>query len=496
MTSLEKYNLLIDGKTQVPSREKYFDAVNPSTGEVFAQVADASQEDMGSAITGARRAFDTSGWPQLGVKERGQYLIKIAQLIRQEAKDLALLECLDTGKTIKQTTFIDVPTAADTFEYFGQLSWPLGGCVNPVPDPVESKTLREPVGVVGCIIPWNYPLIMAAWKIAPALITGNTVVLKPSPLASVSVMKLAQWIKAAGLPEGVLNIISSSSHEVSAELVKHPAVDMVSFTGSTRTGREIMRLASESVKKITLELGGKSPNIVFADCDLQTAVGGTLSAIFMNQGQMCTAGSRLLLEDKIYDAFMRELVTRTKNFKIGPAMSYETDFGPLISSEHRKHVLNFIEQGVKEGARLVCGGRIPQEEELRRGFYLEPTIFEGVHNGMSIAREEIFGPVLSVIRFSTVDEAVKIANDSEYGLAACVWTKDLNKAHDVSRRLRCGNVWINTYGGFYNEAPFGGCKQSGFGRELGLEGLLEYTHTKQICTDLTPGGKPLVSAWF
>jgi len=350
------------------------------------------------------------------------------------------------------------------------------------------------VGVVVAIIPWNYPLIMTAWKLAPALLAGNCVVLKPSPAACASVMLLAKLVAQAGLPKGVLNIITSSRAMAGQELVNSPDVDMVSFTGSTKTGEAVMALASKGAKKLTLELGGKSPNIVFADCDMEAALGGALSAIFMNQGQMCTAGSRLLVEDKIYQEFVDKLVARAQNLKIGPADNFETEFGPLVSIEHRNRVLKYIEKGKQEGAKIACGGKVPDVNP--KGAYLEPTIFINVRNNMSIAQEEIFGPVLCVMPFTSVDEAVHIANDTKYGLAAMVWSKDLEKADKVARRLRCGTVWINTYGAFLNEAPFGGYKQSGFGRELGMAGLWEYTQLKHIATDQTPGGKSLVTSWF
>ena len=337
-------------------------------------------------------------------------------------------------------------------------------------------------------------MIMTAWKLAPALLTGNCVVLKPSPEACASVMLLAKLAAQAGLPKGVLNIIASSRPQAGEELVSSPEVDMVSFTGSTKTGEAVMALASKGVKKLIMELGGKSPNIVFADCDMEAAIGGTLSAIFMNQGQMCTAGSRLLVEDKIYQEFVEKLVARSKNLKIGPADSFETEFGPLVSIAHRDSVLKFIEKGKQEGAKIACGGKIPDINP--NGAYLEPTIFTNVRNTMHIAQEEIFGPVLCVMPFTSTDEAVHIANDTKYGLAAMIWTKDLEKANKVSRRLRCGTVWINTYGAFLNEAPFGGCKQSGFGRELGRAGLGEYTQIKHISTDQTLGGKSLVTSWF
>jgi acyl-CoA reductase-like NAD-dependent aldehyde dehydrogenase len=321
-------------------------------------------------------------------------------------------------------------------------------------------------------------------------------------------MFLAKLVAQAGLPKGVLNIIASSRPQAGSELVSSPEVDMVSFSGSTKTGEAVMALASKGVKKLILELGGKSPNIVFADCDMEAALGGALSAVFMNQGQMCTAGSRLLVEDKIYQEFVEKLAARAKNLKIGPADNFETEFGPLVSIEHRNSVLKYIEKGKQEGAKLVCGGKIPGRELSPgnegdspllinpKGAYLEPTVFMDVRNSMSIAEEEIFGPVLSVIHFTSVEEAIHIANDSKYGLAAMIWTKDLEKANKMARRLRCGTVWINTYGVFLNEVPFGGYKKSGFGRELGLAGLFEYTQLKHIATDTTPGGRSLVTSWF
>ena len=496
-----EFNLFINGELISADGGKTFDSINPSDGQVFAQVADASKQDVVKAVAAARETFDSGIWSGLSVKERGVYLVKVSGLIRKYAKELADLESRDTGKTGKQTTFIDIPTCADTFEYFGKLEDPFKSEVNPVTAPVKSTTEREPIGVVACIIPWNYPLIMTGWKVAPALIAGNTVVFKTSRQASVSVMRLAEIFKEAGLPGGVVNFVATTSREASDELLNSPNVDMISFTGGTSTGEKIMGQAAATTKKVGLELGGKSPNIVFADCDMEAAVGGTMSAIFMNQGQMCTAGARLLLDEKIYDVFLEKLVEKTKSLKIGPAQDYATDFGPLVSKEHRDEVLLYIEKGQQEGATLLCGGNIPDVEtndhaSLGNGFYLEPTIFGDVTNDMAIAQEEIFGPVLSVIKFSTQEEAVRIANDTPYGLASCVWTKDLDKANAVAKQLRCGTVWINTYGGFYNEAPSGGYKRSGFGRELGRDGLLEYTQTKHVCIDQTPGGRPLVAGWF
>ncbi|MBI5149522.1 MAG: aldehyde dehydrogenase family protein [Candidatus Omnitrophica bacterium] len=498
MLTVEKqqFDLLVHGELIGAASGKYFELVNPSTGEAFARVADATAEDIKKAISSTLTEFNQGTWRNMSVAERGIYLRKIADLIRKHAKELADLESANIGKTLKQSSFIDVPTAADCFEYFGSLETVAKDRQNSVTDQVKSLTTFEPMGVVSCIIPWNYPLIMAAWKMAPALIAGNAVILKPSSVGCASVMRLAQIVKEAGLPAGILNVVATTNKDAARLLVTDKDVDMVSFTGGTQTGQEIMRLASQTTKKLSLELGGKSPNIVFGDCDLETAVGGTMSAIFMNQGQMCTAGSRLLLEESIYDKFMKLLVEKTKKLKIGNALDYQTEFGPVVSKEQQAKALQYIEEALKQGAKVICGGKIPQDEKLKKGFFLEPTILENVTNKMSVAQEEIFGPVLAVIKFKGEQQAVSIANDSDFGLAACVWTKDLIKADRVAKQLQTGTVWINTYGGFYNAASFGGYKQSGFGRELGHEGLLEYMQSKHICTDQTPGGKPLVANWF
>ncbi len=493
---MKKYQMYINGVWCDAQSNQTLESINPSNEEVIAVFPQGSVEDVKKAIDASREAFDNGEWPSLLPQERGQYLLKIAQAIRSQAKALSQIESRDTGKTLKQTTFIDVTTCASAFEYFGSATSELKGETISVPAPALSMTVREPTGVVASIIPWNYPLIMAAWKMAPALAAGNTIVLKPSQLACLSVLELFALIDKIGLPKGVVNVVTGEGKYLGPELAASPKVDMISFTGSTEVGKEVMRLASSNTKKIHLELGAKSPNIVFADCDFEAALGGAMSAIFMNQGQMCTAGSRLLIEESIHDKFIKALVEKTRRLKIGDSLDYTTDFGPLISQGQRERVLNYIDIGLKEKAQLLCGGKIPEGAQFKKGFYLEPTIFDNVNNAMAIAREEIFGPVLSIIKFSSVSEAIKIANDTKYGLAAMIWTKDLNRANAVARKLQAGTVWINNYGGFYNEAPFGGYKQSGIGRELGKEGFWEYTQLKHINLDLTENGRSLSSNWF
>lgn len=488
---MTQYQMYISGEFR--EAKQNIASINPCTEEKIAEFPKATQKDLDDAVASARAAFDKGEWPQMNLDERASYLRKISALIIEDALHLAQIETSDTGKTTKQTTFIDIPVAANVYDYFSQAAKEVKGQTLNIPATAFSYTVKEPVGVVGAIIPWNYPFLMAAWKIASSIILGNTVVFKPSQYASLSCLELAKIIDKAGLPKGVVNIITGTGSQIGMGLASHPNVDMITFTGSTDIGREIMKAASVNVKKLALELGGKSANIVFGDCDLEAAIGGSLSAIFMNQGQMCVAGSRLLLEDSIYDKFIEILVKKTKKLKIGDSSNPDTDIGPLISKEQQDTVIGYINIGKKE-AKLLCGGEVPKG--FKKGFYVEPTIFGDVRNNMRIAQEEIFGPVLSVIKFSNIEEAVDIANDTKYGLAAMVWTKDLNKANVVSRRLRCGTVWVNTYGGFYNEAPFGGYKQSGVGRELGKEGLLEYTETKHINIDLSFDGKSLVTNWF
>ena len=485
--------MYIDGKFSDAKSGATLQSINPASEEKLAAFPKADIVDLERAIEAARRAYDKGEWPKMTLPERGQYLVRIAHLIRESAYEISKIETLDTGKTAKQTTFIDIPVAANVYDYFAGAAAEVKGETISIPAPAMSYTLREPVGVVGAIIPWNYPFLMAAWKIASGIILGNTIVFKPSKEASLSCLELAKILDKADLPGGVVNIVTGEGSLLGHHLAASKDVDMISFTGSTEVGREVMKAAATNIKKLSLELGGKSPNIVLHDCDLETAVNGSLTAIFMNQGQMCVAGSRLIVEEKIYDKFVELMIAKTRKLKVGDPQDPATDIGPLISDKQRKRVLDYIAIGKKE-ARLAVGGATPQEK--RAGYFVEPTIFVDVNNDMRIAREEIFGPVLTILKVKDDAEALRVANDTDYGLAGMIWTKDLNKAMLFARQLRCGTVWINTFGGFYNEAPFGGYKQSGFGRELGKEGLAEYTQIKHVNVDLTPGGKSLVASWF
>lgn len=490
---MNQYQMYINGKMCDAKDGARLESINPATEEKIASFPKAGMADLEEAVSAARLAYAQGEWPMMSLPERAQVLVRVAQLIRERAYELAKVETQDTGKTTKQTTFIDIPVAANAYEYFAGAAGEIKGETIAVPAPAMSYTLREPVGVIGAVIPWNYPFLMAAWKIASGIILGNTIVLKPSQEASLSCLELAKIFKEVELPAGVVNIVTGEGRLLGHGLAASMDVDMLSFTGSTEVGRDVMKAASSNLKRLSLECGGKSPNILFADCDLETAVNGSLCAIFMNQGQMCVAGSRLLVEESIYDKCVELLVEKTRKLKIGSPEDPATDIGPLVSDRQKKTVLDYIAIGKKE-AKLVVGGGVPKD--LRRGFYVEPTIFADADNTMRIAREEIFGPVLSVIKVRDAEEAVSVANDTVYGLAAMIWTRDVNKAATVARRLRAGTVWVNTFGGFYNEAPFGGYKQSGFGRELGKEGLCELTQVKHVNVDLTPGGRSLVASWF
>ncbi len=481
--SVKTYEMLINGKFVQAKDGSVREIVDPANGEPLALVPEASRADMKLAILAARAAFDEGPWRKTTAQDRGKFLFKIGDLIRANAKALAKLEVRNMGKPLAEAEY-DVADAANCFEFYGGLATKIHGETMAVPANSMSFVLREPVGVCGQIIPWNYPLLMSAWKLAPALAAGCTAVLKPSELTPLTALALARLIHEAGLPPGVVNVVSGPGAGAGEELAESPLVDKVAFTGGTLTGRKIAIAAAGNLKKVTLELGGKNPNIVFADADFEAAVDGALFAAFANQGEVCSAGSRLLVEKSVHKKLVGALLKKIPRIKLGHGLSAGVKMGPLISAAHRDKVEGYIKAGSHEGAKLVCGGGRPKGAKFARGFFVEPTIFDNVQPAMRIAREEIFGPVLSVIEFSDEEEAIRIANDSEYGLAAGVWTLNINKGLRVLKELRAGITWLNTYHPTFNEMPWGGYKQSGNGRELGLYGIQAYLETKQVNINL------------
>jgi acyl-CoA reductase-like NAD-dependent aldehyde dehydrogenase len=471
--------------------------INPSTGEIIREIPLASEADVEKTLNAARQAFDTGTWPRLSLAERKNFLFKISQGILDSAAELANLETLNAGKPIKESTFMDIPSSAKTFEYIANNFEKYLEEESPkLEAEAECRLLREPMGVVVLIVPWNYPLLIACWKLASALAAGNTVILKPSSLTPLTTLELGKIISSMGLPEGVVNIIIGSGEQIGKMLCSDPRVDMISFTGSNEVGKKIIEYSAGNIKKLSMELGGKSASIILADADLEVAVNSSLSSIFLNQGQMCTAMSRILVDEKIYDKFVVSFVEKAQRIKLGLSNDFETQIGPLISQAQRKKVISFVEKAKKEGGEILCGGKIPGDAKLKNGFFFEPTVIAEANPKMEIFQEEVFGPVVCISKFSNEDEAVALANNSFFGLAACIWTKDKTKAQNLARRINSGTVWINTYGMFYNEIPFGGFKQSGFGKELGREGFLGYTRLKNVLTDKTPDGKPLVNYWY
>jgi len=475
-------NLWIGGDWVEAASGRSFETVNPATEEVLTRVAEAGPEDVDRAVKAARAAFSET-WSSTPGAVRARILNRTAELLLQHRDELAELETLDQGKVIFESSKVDVPMAADAFSYYAGWATKLGGSTVPAQPSILNYTLAEPYGVVGQIIPWNFPLLMAAWKLAPALAAGNTVVLKPAEQTPLSALRLGELLAEAGLPPGVVNLVPGLGSGAGAALVAHPGVDKIAFTGSTEVGRQILHTAAETLKPVSLELGGKSPNIVFADADLEAAARGAVLGIFYNKGETCTAGSRLFVEESVADEFLELLLARAAKSVPGDPLDPKTKIGPLVSAAQRDKVERYVELGTKEGATLRRGGVRATVGE-GRGFFFEPTIFDGVANGMRIAREEIFGPVLAVLRFTDVEEAVRQANASPYGLAAGVWTRDIAKAHRTAQLLQAGTVWINTYGLYSAAVPFGGTKQSGFGRELGEEGVRSYTRTKAIWVNL------------
>jgi len=479
-TLVRSYENYINGRWVKSSSGETFPVYDPSTEEVIAQVSSSNAADIDQAVKAARAAFDSGSWPATTAQDRGRILFKLADKIRQNAAQLAELECRNTGKPIVEAEY-DIADVATCFEYYGGLANKVTGNVNSVPANALSFTMREPIGVAGQIIPWNYPLLMAAWKLAPAVAAGCTCVLKPAEQTPLTALEFANCFEEVGLPPGVVNIVNGFGESAGAALVAHPNVDKIAFTGSAAVGKIIVKSAADTLKRVTLELGGKSPNIFFPDADWEAAVDGALFGVFINQGEVCSAGSRILVEKKIYSKFVEAMTEKAKRIKLGAPQERETKMGPLVSKEQYDRVTSYLEVGKKEAKVAIGGGR---PKQFGKGYYVEPTIFYDVQNSARIAREEIFGPVASVIPFDGESEAIRIANDTPYGLAAAVWTRDIYKAFRVVKSLRAGIVWVNHMQPTYVEAPWGGYKQSGFGRELGPWGLEEYLETKQVFVNL------------
>jgi betaine-aldehyde dehydrogenase len=474
------YKNYINGEWLESSAKETFPVYDPSTEEVIAHVAAANAADVDRAVKAARTAFDSGPWASTTAQDRGRILFKLAEKVRQNTAILAEIEAQNTGKPIVEAEF-DIADVATCFEYYGGLANKVTGSVNPVPANALSFTMREAVGVAGQIIPWNYPLLMAAWKLGPALAAGCCCVLKPAEQTPLTAMVLATWLEEVGLPPGVVNIINGMGEVTGAALVAHPGVDKIAFTGSAAVGKLIVKSAADTLKRVTLELGGKSPNVFFADADWEAAVDGALFGVFINQGEVCSAGSRILVEKKIYSKFVEAMAEKAKRIKLGPPLERATKMGPLVSKEQYDRVSSYLELGKKEAKTAIGGGR---PKEFAKGYYLEPTIFYDVDNQARIAREEIFGPVASVIPFDGEPDAIRIANDTPYGLAGAVWTRDIYKAFRVVKSMRAGIIWVNHMQPTYVEAPWGGYKQSGFGRELGPWGMEEYLETKQVFVNL------------
>ena len=477
---MKRYRMHIDGESVESRSGNYFPVYDPSTEDVLAEVPVGSAADVDRAVAAARVAFDSGPWPQTTAQERGRILFRLAERVRKEAAVLAELESRNSGKPIVEAEF-DIADVSTCFEYYGGLATKVVGHVNPVPDNALSLSLREPIGVAGQIIPWNYPLLMAAWKLAPAIAAGCTCVLKPAEQTPLTALELASWLADAGLPPGVVNVVTGFGEGAGAPLVRHADVNKIAFTGSASVGKQIVKMAADTVKRVTLELGGKSPNIFFADADFEAAIDGALFGVFINQGEVCSAGSRILVQRPIYSKFVEAMAEKAKHIKLGPPLERETKMGPLVSKEQYERVNSYVELGKKE-AKLAAGGRRPGS--IKQGFYVEPTVFCDVPNSARIAQEEIFGPVAAVIPFSDEAEAIRIANDTPYGLAAAVWSRDIFRAFRVVKALRAGIVWVNHMQPTYVEAPWGGYKQSGFGRELGPRGIEEYLETKQVHINL------------
>ncbi|MGH0429497.1 aldehyde dehydrogenase DhaS [Bacillus mycoides] len=472
--------LYVNGAFIESASGKTFKTPNPATGETLAIVAEAGREDIHKAVVAARMAFDEGPWSRMSTAERSRLMYKLADLMEEHKEELAQLETLDNGKPIRETLAADVPLAIEHMRYYAGWATKIVGQTIPVSGEYFNYTRHEAVGVVGQIIPWNFPLLMAMWKMGAALATGCTIVLKPAEQTPLSALYLAELIEEAGFPKGVVNIVPGFGETAGQALVNHPLVDKIAFTGSTPVGKQIMRQASESLKRVTLELGGKSPNIILPDADLSRAIPAALSGVMFNQGQVCCAGSRLFIPKKMYDNVMADLVLYSKKLNQGAGLNPETTIGPLVSEEQQKRVMGYIEKGIAEGAEVLCGGNKP----FNQGYFVSPTVFADVNDDMTIAKEEIFGPVISALPFNDIDEVIDRANKSQFGLAAGVWTENVKTAHYIASKVRAGTVWVNCYNVFDAASPFGGFKQSGLGREMGSYALNNYTEVKSVWINL------------
>lgn len=473
--------MFIGGKWVDSVSGKAFPTLNPATGEKICDVAEGDQADVDLAVKAARKAFEEGPWPKMSAAERGRLLLRLADLVERHQEELAALETLDNGKPYRDAIAADLPLTAKCYRYYAGWTDKYHGKTIPIEGDFFCYTRHEPVGVVGQIIPWNFPLLMQAWKWGPALATGCTVVLKPAEQTPLSALRVAELAQQAGFPDGVINVIPGFGPTAGAALSSHMDVDKIAFTGEHTTGQIVMTAAAQSnLKRVSLELGGKSPNVVFADADLDAAVEGAYFGLFFNQGQCCCAGSRLFVEENVHDQFVEKLVAKAKGRKVGDPFDLTTDQGPQVSQEQCDRIMGYIDAGKKEGARMLVGGQRVGD----RGYFIEPTVFAGVTDDMKIAREEIFGPVMNILRFKNIDEVIQRGNRTFYGLAAAVWTRDIQKAHRIANSLRAGTVWVNCYDVFDAAAPFGGYKMSGIGRELGEYALQMYTEVKTVTVKL------------
>ncbi len=477
---IRQTQLFIGGQWRPAQSGKTFETINPATEEVIADVAEADAADVELAVLAARKAFDEGPWPRMDARERGRIMMRLADLIEAEIDELAVLESLDNGKPVSDARLGDIPLAIEVIRYYAGWADKIQGATIPINGNYFCYTRKEPVGVAGQIIPWTFPIVMVAWKWGPALAAGCTIVMKPAEQTPLTALRLARLAQEAGVPDGVINLVPGFGPTAGAAIVQHPGIDKVAFTGSGETAQIIMRQAADQLKRLTFELGGKSPNIVFADADLDAAAAGAQVGIYLNQGQCCCAGSRLFVEDKIHEEFVERVVAESKSRRVGDPFNAATQQGPQVDRAQFDKIMGYIQVGQKEGATLATGGRRVGD----KGFFIEPTVFTNVKDEMAIAREEIFGPVLSVLKFSDMEELIRRANATTFGLAAAVWTRDISRAHEVAKRLRAGTVWVNCYDVFDAAAPFGGLKKSGFGRELGEKGLDPYLEHKTVTVSL------------